>query len=326
MAAEDTGGGDVGAFMPNPLSSLEQQSADSEGQSEGVHFDEEDHFDETQHWEEEAVEVSLVGALKSDGGRLAKATVRRANRVVNKKKQADMDAANAVLTADQLRVLFDTIDADGNGVLCASEVKELILSTGDGVVEYELTDERLELDMREMQGGGFGRERDAFDADADEEEEITVTFDDFKDWFRKRVESAKTNRSSLAELIYGNHGTILEGAEDSRCKVHWIHPDLPFKRLWDSVMILVLIYIGVSMPYRLAFDRPAHGLYFLVAVVYEMMLLADVFLNWRTGEMPPVRTVRVPHAWRASRDLRDSCAVLLCCAVLLLCCGQSTPP
>lgn len=59
---------------------------------------------------------------------------------------------------------------------------------------------------------------------------------------------------------------------------------------WDVVLILLLGYIAVTMPYRMCFDQPATGwvLYFEIGI--DLLFIVDIFLvrsqagsRWRVG-------------------------------------------
>jgi hypothetical protein len=50
-----------------------------------------------------------------------------------------------------------------------------------------------------------------------------------------------------------------------------------------NVQITVLVWIGVTVPYRLAFDSPAKGGWLVINIFSEFVLICDIVVNFRTG-------------------------------------------
>jgi hypothetical protein len=180
------------------------------------------------------------------------------------------------LTTEELKALFDEIDVDGGGTLDQLEVRQLINGLG-----VQLTDSDLEKAMQELASGG--READVTDLDSSE---VEVSFEQFHDWWVNQMQNVNTiggATSNLARLLMG-----VDDDEDLKgqamvVRATWLDPSKPFKRTWDSYIIVILLYIGITLPYRLAFESTPTGNYYTIAVLYEMSLLVDVALNFRTA-------------------------------------------
>jgi hypothetical protein len=60
-------------------------------------------------------------------------------------------------------------------------------------------------------------------------------------------------------------------------------PDARWRSSWDAMMITVLVWIGITVPYRLAFDSPAKGGWLVINIFSELVLITDIVVNFRTG-------------------------------------------
>tara|TARA_A100001015_G_scaffold283352_1_gene348581 strand:- start:1062 stop:2582 length:1521 start_codon:yes stop_codon:yes gene_type:complete len=60
-------------------------------------------------------------------------------------------------------------------------------------------------------------------------------------------------------------------------------PDAKWRSSWDAMMITVLVWIGVTVPYRLAFDSPAEGGWLMINIFTELVLISDIVVNFRTA-------------------------------------------
>jgi hypothetical protein len=59
--------------------------------------------------------------------------------------------------------------------------------------------------------------------------------------------------------------------------------DARWRSSWDALMITVLVWIGITVPYRLAFDSPAVGGWLLINIFTECVLLSDIVVQFRTA-------------------------------------------
>ena len=230
---------------------------------------------------------------------------------------------------EDLRVVFDQIDIDGGGTLDLPEVRELIHGLGVHLTEAELTATVVEMissvrptyaepssfalsriynvflslarsltrrprsvcPIMTMQNGEKAKVTEHSDA-------LQVTFDQFADWWMTQVEAKGDSggSSKLAKILRGFDVDVQE-EERALKRLTYLHPDQMFKRAWDSYIIMVLLYVGVTLPYRIAFEASAHDAYYVIAVVYELSLIADVFVNMRTAYHDIENAVLITGTW-----------------------------
>jgi CRP-like cAMP-binding protein len=62
-----------------------------------------------------------------------------------------------------------------------------------------------------------------------------------------------------------------------------IHPHNPKKTKWDLFVAAVILYSVVFVPYRICFNRPAKGIWFALDIVFDLIFLVDVALNFATA-------------------------------------------
>jgi hypothetical protein len=211
-----------------------------------------------------------VGKLGLGIGQLATATA------LNSLGQMTGTKGVSKLDSAQVKELFDAIDVDGSNEMDRLELRQLVQSMGVQLSEKELNDVMLELCVE-------NRETEA--ADVIDTADLRVTFEQFEQWWKNNIENANTATatSNFAKLLMGDVDDEAVDAQALCLRATWIDPDRPFKQLWESYIIIILIYIGVTLPYRLAFQATPEGIYYIVAVVYELSLLADVVIGMRTA-------------------------------------------
>jgi hypothetical protein len=67
-------------------------------------------------------------------------------------------------------------------------------------------------------------------------------------------------------------------------------PVAQHKRLWDYVMLFVLVYSIVVEPYRMAFDAPAHGRIFAFELLLSLIFIVDIGFTFNTAVRVPSRS------------------------------------
>ena len=65
-----------------------------------------------------------------------------------------------------------------------------------------------------------------------------------------------------------------------------LHPASQVMRTWTLVALFVVLYISLSVPFTLTFQPKKNETLQAVDIAIEMFLIADVFLNFRTGYYP----------------------------------------
>ena len=229
---------------------------------------------------------------------------------------------------EELRAVFNQIDVDGGGTLDLTELRELIHELGVHLTEAELTATVLEMispvgptyaepprfALPRVQNVSLPLSRFltrrrpwsvcrtmAMQNGADVTEQpdaLEVTFDQFADWWMMQVDAKGDSggSSKLAKILRGFDVDVHE-EEKALKRLTYLHPDQMFKRAWDSYIIMVLLYVGVTLPYRIAFEALAHDVYYAIAVVYELSLIADVFVNMRTAYHDIENAMLITDAW-----------------------------
>ncbi|KAF1320286.1 Voltagegated ion channel, partial [Globisporangium splendens] len=62
-----------------------------------------------------------------------------------------------------------------------------------------------------------------------------------------------------------------------------INPEALYKRLWDFLLALFVLYTACVVPYRVCFHRDAKGAFALAESVVDVMFFIDIVLNFFTG-------------------------------------------
>ena len=68
-------------------------------------------------------------------------------------------------------------------------------------------------------------------------------------------------------------------------KVEVLDPNAPFRRIWDGVQVVFLIYVSVFVPFRVCFDVPPEPWHwdFCFDILVDFFFLVDVALSFFTG-------------------------------------------
>ena len=137
----------------------------------------------------------------------------------------------------------------------------------------------------------------------EQQNEMEVTFDQFADWWlaQLQAEGDSANVSKLAKILRG-FDVDIRPEENSLKRLTYFDPAQMFKRAWDSYIIIVLLYVGVTLPYRIAFEASAHDVYYVIAVVYEVSLIADVAINLRTAYWDDANGELVSDTWSMAKN------------------------
>ena len=70
------------------------------------------------------------------------------------------------------------------------------------------------------------------------------------------------------------------GSEDEKKKNFIILPDSKFKKLWDSLIALVILYSSICTPYKLAFEDSNSNKEDVVDIIVDILLGIDLVLNF----------------------------------------------
>uniref|UniRef100_A0A7S3GCQ4 Cyclic nucleotide-binding domain-containing protein n=1 Tax=Palpitomonas bilix TaxID=652834 RepID=A0A7S3GCQ4_9EUKA len=64
---------------------------------------------------------------------------------------------------------------------------------------------------------------------------------------------------------------------------HMIDPDSSFRKTWDLIQAVLLLYVATVVPYRIGFERESSLGWFIVDLMIDMYFLVDIGLNFRTS-------------------------------------------
>lgn len=124
-----------------------------------------------------------------------------------------------------------------------------------------------------------------------------ITVGEFKDWWELRM-------SEHSEVDIDPQAVAMRMMEQQS---GMISPNSPFRQRWDVFQAFLLLYVAVSVPYRICFDdtAPVLGFWFFVDAVLDIYFVVDVFLNFRTAIVTRDGEVVYEHKAVALRYLRS---------------------
>jgi len=59
-----------------------------------------------------------------------------------------------------------------------------------------------------------------------------------------------------------------------------IHPQSPLKTLWNFFMLVIIIFLSVTVPYRIAFEDVAPPPWFYTDTILDFLFIIDLGLNF----------------------------------------------
>ena len=87
-----------------------------------------------------------------------------------------------------------------------------------------------------------------------------------------------------------------------------IHPHSVFKRTWDLVMMFVILYSVIVVPYRIMFNVESLGSWFILECIFDVLFAIDIvfcFLTSCVVPPPPPRHLcccPIDHPRESARD------------------------
>ena len=119
-----------------------------------------------------------------------------------------------------------------------------------------------------------------------------------------------------------------EFAVEEHLKDKWhgiLHPDMPARKTYDMVQLLVMLYLGYLLPVRLAFTQTASGpIEVAVDLIIDASVWLDMYLQMRMCYYDPktkkliTDTARIKHEYKHSWFLVDFFSVVPADQVLLM--------
>jgi len=79
-------------------------------------------------------------------------------------------------------------------------------------------------------------------------------------------------------------------ADDDEARSWFVlHPTTKLRRYWDFLQIFLLLYIAISVPYRIGFSEPSYGAWYMIDFFIDMYFYIDMVLNfftayWESGD------------------------------------------
>lgn len=79
-------------------------------------------------------------------------------------------------------------------------------------------------------------------------------------------------------------------ADDDEARSWFVlHPTTKLRRYWDFLQIFLLLYIAISVPYRIGFSEPSYGAWYIIDFFIDMYFYIDMVLNfftayWESGD------------------------------------------
>ena len=92
-----------------------------------------------------------------------------------------------------------------------------------------------------------------------------------------------------------------DGGKDVKVCLDSIHPKSTFRRWWNMLIIVLLVYRAIMTPYRAAFSDMALDASLGVDVFFEFIFLLDVIINFQTGYYERSRVMGKPAVVRMGR-------------------------
>ena len=73
------------------------------------------------------------------------------------------------------------------------------------------------------------------------------------------------------------------GDDDETRSLFVMHPTTKLRRYWDFLQIFLLLYIAISVPYRIGFSEPSYGIWYVVDFLVDIYFYIDMFFNFFTA-------------------------------------------
>ncbi|KAK3263364.1 hypothetical protein CYMTET_27827 [Cymbomonas tetramitiformis] len=87
-----------------------------------------------------------------------------------------------------------------------------------------------------------------------------------------------------SDLLFGSkQGVKVRKITQERPSSLVIMPDGQFRRAWDISQAVILLYLAITVPYRVAFNQPAMGVMFCIELLQDCFFYVDIGLNFFTG-------------------------------------------
>jgi hypothetical protein len=94
-------------------------------------------------------------------------------------------------------------------------------------------------------------------------------------------ESNQSNPKSLVRLLANLESRRLYEVEEAVMPGFVFHPSCTFKKWWNLVLVLLLVYTATVMPFRIAFEDDRYrGNWLPVELIVDILFWLDIFINF----------------------------------------------
>lgn len=125
---------------------------------------------------------------------------------------------------------------------------------------------------------------------------------------RRRSSVGKANNEGEDDAEgKGDNGTGAPPVRQLPCLM--IHPHSSKRIAWDMLLLTLLVYVSLTIPFRLGFDSPATGGWRLLETMTDFTFLTDVMMNFRTAYVDPDGKLHTRQRTIATHYLRGWFAI-----------------
>ena len=95
--------------------------------------------------------------------------------------------------------------------------------------------------------------------------------------------------AAAGEMIYGRRHSEVEALKHQKVSLRQMvkdgvfSPDSLLKAKWDTLIVLCVIYLAFLVPFKVAFQVGNEGILLVVAILMDLLFIADVLFSFRTG-------------------------------------------
>jgi Ca2+-binding EF-hand superfamily protein len=189
-------------------------------------------------------------------------------------KFSSKEAVGTMAVSDaMLRRKFDLMDLDGNGTIDQYELESALRGLGK-------TDEQIrEMEASVLKDGVVELSFAEFKALWDGTE--------FQSIIKQITLQSKWRDDSIAEILGDSwhdklHEYINRNTVYAR-KPFTINPHHPIKRIWDTVVLCLVVYGAVSTPLQIGFDLDPSGGWMAIEVMVDAVFWVDLIFNFISG-------------------------------------------
>ena len=105
------------------------------------------------------------------------------------------------------------------------------------------------------------------------------------EWYAKTLETRAAKKVLVETAETFCHSADSPHFADDEPDNRVLDPNSPFRRIWDAVQLIFLVYVSLFVPYRVCFDDPPEPWRwdFIVDIAVDLFFVTDVILSFFTG-------------------------------------------